>query len=269
MTAIYCQVLKSEGHDFDVNEEEELKAGALVHDIAKSKKWIKIFRRMIVPTALTPIDRRITHKHPELGFDYITDLGAPPLTTLWSRLHHLRPDGRGYPHNLTWNIIPTSVSFAAAEVLRSLTALDVTQALLVERPYRLYRREIYRGKPLGRRLKSSEVLAILEKGRGTMFYSVAVDRMIKYWDIIDPICEKIFDLHYKNISKLEKSAVEKGVLGHLPSGSEWMPVIYPILEYAPVRYTELIAVAANSFDMVEDHMQRRLPVSYNVIEYAA
>lgn len=102
-----------------------LRRGAYLHDLGK----VAVPERILLkPAPLTPEEREMINRHPEIG-----ERICRPLRTLRTvlpiiRHHHERWDGSGYPDGLVAAAIPLGA--------RILQVVDVFDALTTDRPYR-------------------------------------------------------------------------------------------------------------------------------------
>jgi putative nucleotidyltransferase with HDIG domain len=77
----------------------ELGAGALLHDVGKSRISDRIINKR---GSLTPIEFEIMKKHPKWGIEIIEESHGLEATSLYPILeHHERGDRRGYPQGLS------------------------------------------------------------------------------------------------------------------------------------------------------------------------
>jgi putative nucleotidyltransferase with HDIG domain len=104
---------------------QALMKGAFLHDVGKIGIPDAI---LLKPGELTPEERIIMNRHPELGAELIRDIAwfsdAAPVV----RHHHERYDGTGYPQALRGVAIPLAA--------RIFAVVDVFDALISERPYK-------------------------------------------------------------------------------------------------------------------------------------
>ena len=111
--------------NFAAQEMEDLRKGAILHDIGKIGIPDAILNKA---DRLTPEERTIMMSHPALGFDICSPLrflsGALDIV----RHHHERLDGSGYPDGLKGEQI--------ARTVRVMAAVDVFDALRSDRPYK-------------------------------------------------------------------------------------------------------------------------------------
>ena len=123
----------------------EVELAALLHDVGK----LCLPRRLLMkPGKLTPHERRLIRTHPDWGADMVAAIPGLEGVALIVRLHHERPDGRGYPHGLTRDCIPLAARIVAV--------CDAYGAMTQRRPYRAP-------------LEIDEALAELERNAGTQF----------------------------------------------------------------------------------------------------
>ncbi|MDZ7639043.1 MAG: response regulator [Bryobacterales bacterium] len=104
---------------------EEIRAGALLHDIGKIGIADSILNK---PAALTQEEWAQMRKHPEIGYTIVQGLigdneGAEVVLS-----HHERYDGSGYPRGLKGGQIPLGA--------RLFAVVDAYDALTSRRPYR-------------------------------------------------------------------------------------------------------------------------------------
>jgi len=104
---------------------QALMKGAFLHDVGKIGIPDAI---LLKPGELTPEERIIMNRHPELGAELIQDIAwfsdARPIVLH----HHERYDGTGYPQALRGEAIPLTA--------RLFAVVDVFDALISERPYK-------------------------------------------------------------------------------------------------------------------------------------
>lgn len=102
---------------------ERLEYSALLHDIGK----LRVPRDILVkPGKLTREEFDLIREHPATGAEMVNRI--PPLRDLAQliRLHHERPDGRGYPAGSTMEDVPVSAKILA--VADSYDAMTTTRA---------------------------------------------------------------------------------------------------------------------------------------------
>ena len=123
VTELTMKLAKTMG--FKGNELQQIRHGALLHDIGKMGISDSILHKK---GKLTPEEWEIMRMHPELALKMLR-----PITYLKPSLdipycHHEKWDGSGYPRGLKGDLIPLSA--------RIFAVADVWDALTSERPYR-------------------------------------------------------------------------------------------------------------------------------------
>ena len=127
------------------DELDEVELAALLHDVGK----LRLPRELLTkPGALTEEERRLIRLHPEWGAEMVAEIPGLEAVAVIVRLHHERPDGRGYPHGLTHEQIPIAARIVAV--------CDAYGAMTNERPY-------------SAPLEVGEALCELERHAGTQF----------------------------------------------------------------------------------------------------
>jgi hypothetical protein len=125
-----------------------------VHDIGKIGLSDAVLRK---PAPLTDGERLAVQQHVELGWAFLGRFPDYRRGRELVRLHHERPDGRGYPLGLRDGHIPLLAALlAVAEAYESMTS---------ERVYR-------------RALSPEQACAELVAGRGTAWQATAVDALL-------------------------------------------------------------------------------------------
>lgn len=132
-------------------EIEAVREAALLHDIGKLNLPDEVLHKT---GQLTPEETAVIRQHLELGAKILDPMKFfRPITTLLYH-HHERYDGRGYPHGLTGEFIPSGAQIIAI--------VDAFDAMTTHRGY---------NKPL----TVQESLAELRQGAGTQFHPVYVE----------------------------------------------------------------------------------------------
>jgi len=138
-----CQVAIELG--WDGQAIEELRLGAILHDIGKIGINLKILNK---PDSLDPEETEVVRQHTLIGARILSSIPGCEEVVRTVLYHHERWDGRGYPTGLAGTAIP-----AAARIVG---IADVYDALTSERSYR----------PAFPHEKAVE---IMERNRGKMF----------------------------------------------------------------------------------------------------
>ena len=99
-------------------------AGSL-HDVGKQMISEHIVEK---PGPLTDAEWDEMRRHPELGEEYVREVGHPDDVGDWVRHHHERLDGTGYPDHLEGEEIPMGA--------RIIAVLDAYVGMTSPRPYR-------------------------------------------------------------------------------------------------------------------------------------
>ena len=102
-----------------------LHRAALLHDIGKIGIPDAILNK---PGSLTPSERQIMQRHPQLGFEMLQGIAHLTREREVVLAHQERWDGHGYPLNLCGNAIPLAA--------RLFAIIDTFDAIRSDRPYR-------------------------------------------------------------------------------------------------------------------------------------
>jgi putative two-component system response regulator len=110
--------------EWRVQQMEQLRFGAILHDIGKIQISETILRKR---DPLTPEEWGEIRRHPISGADMVRDIPylAPAIPII--RYHHERWDGKGYPEGLSGEDIPIAA--------RIVSVADGFDAMTTERPY--------------------------------------------------------------------------------------------------------------------------------------
>jgi putative nucleotidyltransferase with HDIG domain len=123
----------------------EVELAALLHDVGK----LRLPRSLLTkPGKLTAHERGLIRRHPDWGADMVAGIPGLDGVALIVRLHHERPDGRGYPLGLSGKQIPVAARIVAV--------CDAYGAMTQSRPY-------------SAPLEVDDALAELERHAGTQF----------------------------------------------------------------------------------------------------
>jgi diguanylate cyclase (GGDEF)-like protein/putative nucleotidyltransferase with HDIG domain len=101
-----------------------VRLAGLLHDVGKVGVPDAILRK---PGALTPEERTVIGRHPELGAQILEHPSLSDVQT-WVVAHHERPDGRGYPLGLSGDEVPFEARIVAVA--------DAYEAMTSDRSYR-------------------------------------------------------------------------------------------------------------------------------------
>jgi len=111
--------------DIPEDEVEDIRRGAILHDIGKMGIPDEILRKQ---GSLTDEERQIVMKHPDTAFDLLKQVPFLKGALDIPYCHHEKWDGSGYPRGLKRFEIPLSA--------RIFAVADVWDALSSDRPYR-------------------------------------------------------------------------------------------------------------------------------------
>jgi putative nucleotidyltransferase with HDIG domain len=134
----------------------EVELGALLHDVGKLRLPRSVLAK---PGHLTADDRRLIRLHPEWGAEMVARIPGLEAVALIVRLHHERPDGRGYPHGLAGVRIPMAA--------RIVSVCDAYGAMTKRRPY-------------SAPLEMESALGELARNAGTQFDPDVVDALAAF-----------------------------------------------------------------------------------------
>jgi putative nucleotidyltransferase with HDIG domain len=147
----------------DRTELVEVELGALLHDVGK----LRLPRELLTkPGELTEEERRVIRLHPDWGADMVASIPGLEAVALIVRLHHERPDGRGYPYGLTHDRIPMAT--------RIVSVCDAYGAMTKRRPY-------------SAPLDLDAALDELERNAGTQFDSEVVEALTAFVRVPDRV----------------------------------------------------------------------------------
>jgi putative nucleotidyltransferase with HDIG domain len=104
---------------------EMLELAGSLHDVGKDMISERIVEK---PGPLTDDEWEEMRKHPELGEEYVREVGHPEDVGDWVRHHHERLDGTGYPDHLEGEEIPMGA--------RIIAVLDAYVGMTSPRAYR-------------------------------------------------------------------------------------------------------------------------------------
>ena len=141
----------------------EVELGALLHDVGKLRIPQEVLRK---PRGLSPDELRIVRMHPEWGAEMVAGIPGLEAVALIVRLHHERPDGRGYPHGVTHERIPVAT--------RIVSVCDAYGAMTKRRPYR-------------GAMNVEDALAELDRHAGTQFDPDVVQALTAFVRLGEPV----------------------------------------------------------------------------------
>jgi HD-GYP domain-containing protein (c-di-GMP phosphodiesterase class II) len=134
----------------DAEQVELTRLAGSLHDLGKLAIPEEILRK---PGPLTPPERLVLERHPQIGHRMLDSLGVDPVAD-WVLHHHERWDGAGYPDGLAGEEIPLGA--------RIIFVADAYDAMTSDRAYR-------------GRLTPQEAVLELERCAGTQFDPHIVD----------------------------------------------------------------------------------------------
>jgi putative nucleotidyltransferase with HDIG domain len=141
----------------------EVELGALLHDVGK----LRLPRDLLLKAgSLSPDEERLIRLHPEWGAEMVARIPGLEAVALIVRLHHERPDGRGYPHGLTHERIPVAT--------RIVSVCDAYGAMTKRRPY-------------SAPLDLDAALAELDRHSGTQFDPEVVEALTDFVRMSEPV----------------------------------------------------------------------------------
>jgi putative nucleotidyltransferase with HDIG domain len=137
-------------------EIEDIEYAALVHDLGKIGPQNQ--RILQKPGSLSHEDQRTLRGHPATGAGIVSKVRTLARAAEIVRLHHERPDGRGYPFGLRSADVPRGA--------RILNVADAFDAMTSDRPYRSA-------------LHVDAAMRELQRGAGSQFDRDVVDCLVK------------------------------------------------------------------------------------------
>lgn len=134
---------------------EDIKVGALLHDIGKIGIDDSILNK---PSRLTPEERSVIVRHPQIGNDILKNVRLSDTTHAIILHHHERFDGGGYPDGTKGNELPIDVYIVSAA--------DAFDAMTSDRPYCENR-------------TVEQAMAILKEESGKQFHPKVVEAFLQ------------------------------------------------------------------------------------------
>jgi putative nucleotidyltransferase with HDIG domain len=141
--------------ELDVEEQDRVRIGALLHDIGKIGIPDYVLQK---PGVLSDAEFTLIKQHPTIGCRIMEGVNglSPYLPAV--ELHHENWDGSGYPHGLCGKDIPLAA--------RIVHVADAWDAMITDRPYRLG-------------FSPARALAIIRMNRGIQFDPEIVDAFVR------------------------------------------------------------------------------------------
>ncbi|MEQ1833013.1 MAG: HD domain-containing phosphohydrolase [Candidatus Eisenbacteria bacterium] len=133
----------------------ELELGALLHDLGRNAILNDVVR---TPRVLDASEFAVVQTHPTIGWELLKDIPGLLSVAEIVYAHHERPDGKGYPRQLSADAVPLG-----ARIIMVCAAYD---AMTEERPYR-------------HGLSPAQACEELQRHRGTQFFPEIVDAFVK------------------------------------------------------------------------------------------
>jgi len=121
----FCAGLLADRLCLSARDREHIRISGFLHDIGKIGVPTDL---LTSPVALTPKERRLIERHPEIGARLVEPLGIATEISAVIRHHHEWWDGRGYPDGLYGEQIPL--------VARIVAMADAYDGMSSSRPYR-------------------------------------------------------------------------------------------------------------------------------------
>lgn len=140
----YAQLLAASA-GLSPSEQAQIALGGFLHDLGKIAVPDAILRKT---GQLTEDEYAVIKTHPQMGFRLLSGHPLADLVSDAILLHHERPDGKGYPHGISADDLPTMAKIVGI--------CDAFDAMTSHRPYR-------QGMPKER------ALAIIHDMAGTQF----------------------------------------------------------------------------------------------------
>jgi putative nucleotidyltransferase with HDIG domain len=130
-----------------------LALAGVLHDIGKVAVSDATLRK---PGPLDDDEWAEMRRHPDVGADLLDEAGLDDIAA-WVRMHHERPDGRGYPSGLSAGELPLEA--------RILSVADAFEAMTADRPHRAA-------------MSFDQAVAQLRANAGTQFDAEVVDAFV-------------------------------------------------------------------------------------------
>ena len=127
---------------FSKEKIEKIRIAALLHDIGKIAISDRILKKA---SQLSPVDYEEIKKHPEWSYRILSRVDSLKEIATWTRFHHERIDGSGYPFGIKGDEMPIESQIIAIS--------DTIESMIAGRPY-------------SERKKREEVIEEIEKFSG-------------------------------------------------------------------------------------------------------
>ena len=158
----FCAGLLADRLCLSARDREHIRISGFLHDIGKIGVPTDLLTR---PAALTPKERRLIERHPEIGARLVEPLGIATEISAVIRHHHEWWDGRGYPDGLYGEQIPL--------VARIVAMADAYDGMSSSRPYRSA-------------LSPEDVRGEFRRGAGAQFDPTLVKEFLQVLEAADP-----------------------------------------------------------------------------------
>ncbi|NCB74671.1 MAG: HD-GYP domain-containing protein [Clostridia bacterium] len=153
----YVKIIAKEMR-YSYSQIEDISVAALLHDVGKIGIDESILTK---PTSLTPEEREIIMKHPQISVQILKEVKLRPIVFEMILHHHEKYDGTGYPSGLSGEELPIEVFV--------LSVADTYDAITSTRPY-----------SPGLSAEMAKQLILQEKGK--QFHPKVVDAFIRAYD---------------------------------------------------------------------------------------
>lgn len=137
---------------------ENITVAALLHDVGKIGIDESILNK---PASLTPEERAIIQKHPEISVHILKEVKLSPIVFELILHHHERYDGAGYPDGISGEELPIEVSI--------LSVADTYDAMTSIRPY-------------SPGFTAEQTKQVIMEEKGKQFHPKVVDAFVRAYD---------------------------------------------------------------------------------------
>jgi len=154
----------------------DVELGAMLHDLGRYAILNDVVQ---TPRALDAGERALVQTHPTIGWELLHEIPGLEAAAEIVYTHHERPDGKGYPRQLTGDRIPQG-----ARIVMVCAAYD---AMTEERPYR-------------HGLPPHAACEELRRHAGTQFFADVVEAFVRLHDsgrLWDEFSREEMDLHVR------------------------------------------------------------------------